>query len=41
MKLVVQVKLVPDAVQASALESTLRAAKEAACWVSEVSYRHC
>ncbi|WP_406145024.1 RNA-guided endonuclease InsQ/TnpB family protein [Streptomyces sp. NBC_01012] len=40
MKLVVQVKLVPDAVQASAVESTLRAANEAACWVSEVSRRH-
>ncbi|WP_328893538.1 RNA-guided endonuclease InsQ/TnpB family protein [Streptomyces sp. NBC_00236] len=40
MKLVVQVKLVPDAVQASAVESTLRAANEAACWMSEVSYRH-
>ncbi|MQY40997.1 IS200/IS605 family transposase ISSoc1 [Streptomyces sp. RB17] len=38
VKLVVQVKLAPDAVQAPALESTLHAANEAACWVSAVSF---
>ncbi|MBB4930215.1 IS605 OrfB family transposase [Lipingzhangella halophila] len=38
MKIVVQVKLVPDAVQASALESTLRTVNEAANWVSGVAF---
>ncbi|WP_221445369.1 RNA-guided endonuclease InsQ/TnpB family protein [Lipingzhangella halophila] len=38
VKIVVQVKLVPDAVQASALESTLRTVNEAANWVSGVAF---
>ncbi|MGW5641159.1 RNA-guided endonuclease TnpB family protein, partial [Streptomyces sp. NPDC003832] len=38
MKLVVQVKLTPDAVQLSAVEHTLHAANEAANWVSSVSF---
>ncbi|MFC5721512.1 RNA-guided endonuclease InsQ/TnpB family protein [Streptomyces gamaensis] len=38
MKLVVQVKLTPDAVQLPALESTLRAANEAANRVSAVAF---
>lgn len=38
MKIVVQVKLVPDAVQALAIGSTLRAVNEAANWVSEVAF---
>ncbi|WP_086707371.1 hypothetical protein [Streptomyces antimycoticus] len=37
MKLVTQVKLVPDAVQAPAFERTLPAVNEAANWVSAVS----
>ena len=40
MKLVVQVKLTPDAVRASAVERTLHAANEAANWVSAVSFEH-
>ncbi|WP_187645777.1 RNA-guided endonuclease TnpB family protein [Streptomyces sp. TRM49041] len=40
MKIVVQVKLTPDAVQAPAIESTLHAANEAANRVSEVSFEH-
>ncbi|WP_369393858.1 RNA-guided endonuclease InsQ/TnpB family protein [Streptomyces sp. CG1] len=40
MKLVVQVKLTPNAVQAPAVERTLRAANEAANWVSAVSFDH-
>jgi putative transposase len=40
VKLVVQVKLVPDAAQASALERTLPAANEAANWVSAVGFEH-
>ncbi|MFD9481581.1 RNA-guided endonuclease InsQ/TnpB family protein [Streptomyces nojiriensis] len=40
MKLVVQVRLMPDAVQASALECTLRRVNEAACWVSGVALEH-
>ncbi len=40
MKIVVQVKLIPDAVQASALESTLRTVNEAANWVSGVAFAH-
>ncbi|GAB2492528.1 RNA-guided endonuclease InsQ/TnpB family protein [Nocardiopsis aegyptia] len=38
MKLTVQVRLVPDAVQASALERTLPAVNDAATWVSTVSF---
>ncbi len=38
MKIVAQVKLVPDAVQAPALERTLRAVNEAANWVSAVAF---
>ncbi|WP_406168446.1 RNA-guided endonuclease InsQ/TnpB family protein [Streptomyces sp. NBC_00996] len=38
MKLVVQVKLVPTPVQATALEATLRACNEAATWASEVAF---
>ena len=40
MKIVVQVKLVPDAIQASVLESTLRTVNDAANWVSEVAFEH-
>lgn len=40
MKIVRQVKLVPDAVQAPALERTLPAINEAANWVSGVSFEH-
>ncbi|MDX2704561.1 transposase [Streptomyces sp. PA03-6a] len=38
MKVVVQVKLAPDATQASALLVTLHAANDAANWVSQVAY---
>lgn len=38
MKLVVQVKLLPDAVQAAALEATLRACNAAASRVAEVAF---
>ena len=38
VKIVVQVKLLPDAEQASALEATLRTVNEAACWVSAVAF---
>jgi IS605 OrfB family transposase len=38
MKLVVQVKLMPDAVQVSAFERTLPALNDAANWVSTVSF---
>lgn len=38
MKIVVQVKLTPDAVQAPAIGATLHAANEAANWVPEVSF---
>ncbi|NEA63245.1 RNA-guided endonuclease TnpB family protein [Streptomyces sp. SID12488] len=38
MKLVVQVKLLPTPVQASALQATLRACNEAATWASEVAF---
>ncbi|MCO6007593.1 transposase [Actinoallomurus purpureus] len=38
MKVVVQVKLTPDAVQARALERTLPAINEAATWVSKVAF---
>ncbi|MFF1909776.1 RNA-guided endonuclease InsQ/TnpB family protein [Kitasatospora sp. NPDC058218] len=40
MKLVTQVKLLPEADQAAALRSTLRTANEAACWVSAVAFEH-
>ncbi|MFE6552254.1 RNA-guided endonuclease InsQ/TnpB family protein [Streptomyces sp. NPDC057746] len=40
VKLVVQVKLMPDAVQAPAVERTLRGANEAANWVSALSFDH-
>ncbi|MFD0133539.1 RNA-guided endonuclease InsQ/TnpB family protein [Streptomyces sp. NPDC127159] len=40
VKLVVQVKLTPDAVQAPAVERTLRGANEAANWVSALSFDH-
>lgn len=40
MKLVVQVKLIPNAAQAAALERTLPAVNEAANWVSAVSFDH-
>ncbi|MFD0000096.1 hypothetical protein [Nocardia sp. NPDC127526] len=35
MKVVVQVKLLPDAGQAAALETTLATTNSAACWLSE------
>ncbi|MER7794598.1 transposase [Streptomyces sp. NPDC097640] len=38
MKLVVQIKLLPTPIQAQALEATLYACNEAACWVSEIAY---
>ncbi|MFF2146506.1 RNA-guided endonuclease InsQ/TnpB family protein [Kitasatospora sp. NPDC058190] len=38
MKVVVRVKLVPEADQAAALRSTLRTVNEAACWVSAVAF---
>ncbi|MDX3226364.1 transposase [Streptomyces sp. ME19-01-6] len=38
MKLVVQIKLLPTPEQAWALEATLCACNEAACWVSEIAY---
>ncbi|MGW1563125.1 RNA-guided endonuclease InsQ/TnpB family protein [Streptomyces sp. NPDC002144] len=38
MKIVVQVKLVPDAVQAPVLEMTLRTVNEAANWVSQIAF---
>ncbi|MGW0581475.1 RNA-guided endonuclease InsQ/TnpB family protein [Streptomyces sp. NPDC002920] len=40
MKIVRQVKLVPDAVQALALQRTLPAVNEAANWVSSVGFEH-
>ncbi|MER5451251.1 transposase [Streptomyces sp. NPDC002764] len=40
MKIVAQVKLVPDAVQAFVLERTLRTVNDAANWVSEVAFEH-
>ncbi|MEU5894603.1 transposase, partial [Streptomyces sp. NPDC047461] len=40
VRIVVQVKLVPDAIQASVLESTLRTVNDAANWVSEVAFEH-
>lgn len=38
VKIVVQVKLTPDAVQEPAVERTLQAANEAAAWVSSASF---
>ena len=38
MKLVVRVKLLPEADQAAALHATLRTVNEAACWVSGVAF---
>jgi IS605 OrfB family transposase len=40
MKIVTQVKLMPDAVQASMLERTLRTVNDAANWVSQVAFAH-
>ncbi|WP_223165524.1 RNA-guided endonuclease InsQ/TnpB family protein [Lentzea indica] len=40
MKVVVQVKLLPDAVQASALAATLSAVNDAVNWVSGVGFSH-
>ncbi|PBD02149.1 IS605 OrfB family transposase [Streptomyces sp. Ag82_O1-15] len=40
MKIVTQVKLMPEAEQAAALRSTLRTANDLACWVSEVAFAH-
>ncbi|PZT82708.1 RNA-guided endonuclease InsQ/TnpB family protein [Streptomyces sp. AC1-42W] len=40
VKLVTQVKLMPEAGQAAALRSTLRTVNEAACWVSAVAFDH-
>ncbi|MFD4716416.1 RNA-guided endonuclease TnpB family protein, partial [Streptomyces sp. NPDC058430] len=38
MKIVVQVKLLPEADQAAALRSTLRAVNNAAGWVSQIAF---
>ncbi|MFD4712629.1 RNA-guided endonuclease InsQ/TnpB family protein [Streptomyces sp. NPDC058430] len=38
MKIVVQVKLLPEAEQAAALRSTLRTVNDLACWVSRVAF---
>ncbi|MFF1394875.1 RNA-guided endonuclease InsQ/TnpB family protein [Streptomyces sp. NPDC058287] len=38
MKIVVQVKLMPEAEQAAALRSTLRTVNDLACWVSHVAF---
>ena len=40
MKLVTQVKLMPEAEQAAALVATLRTVNEAANWVSAVAFEH-
>ncbi|MCX5443395.1 transposase [Streptomyces sp. NBC_00063] len=40
MKIVVQVKLMPEADQAAALAATLHTVNEAACWVSQVAFEH-
>lgn len=40
MKIVTQVKLMPDAAQAPALSATLRTVNGLACWVSEVAFAH-
>ncbi|MFD0508114.1 hypothetical protein ACFQ0G_45725 [Streptomyces chiangmaiensis] len=38
MKIVTQVKLIPDAVQASALSATLHTVNSLANWVSDVAF---
>ncbi|MFI6944063.1 RNA-guided endonuclease InsQ/TnpB family protein [Streptomyces sp. NPDC050418] len=38
MKIVAQVKLIPEAEQAAALSATLRTVNDLACWVSEVAF---
>ncbi|MFE4776219.1 RNA-guided endonuclease InsQ/TnpB family protein [Streptomyces sp. NPDC056713] len=40
MKIVVQVKLMPEAEQAAALRSTLRTVNDLACWVAQVAFAH-
>ncbi|MFD9503810.1 RNA-guided endonuclease InsQ/TnpB family protein [Streptomyces sp. NPDC060035] len=40
MKIVVQVKLMPDAVQAPAISATLRTVNDRANWVSTVAFEH-
>ena len=40
VKIVVQVKLIPDAAEAQALSATLRAVNQAADWVSAVAFEH-
>ncbi|MFJ9543257.1 RNA-guided endonuclease InsQ/TnpB family protein [Streptomyces sp. NPDC101225] len=40
MKIVTQVKLMPEAEQAAALSATLRTVNDLACWVSEVVFAH-
>ncbi|MGP3689694.1 RNA-guided endonuclease InsQ/TnpB family protein [Streptomyces sp. IBSNAI002] len=40
MKLVTQIKLMPEAAQAAALSATLRTVNEAANWVSGVAFEH-
>ncbi|MFI9162891.1 RNA-guided endonuclease InsQ/TnpB family protein [Kitasatospora aureofaciens] len=40
MKIVAQVKLMPEADQTAALRSTLRTVNDLACWVSEVAFAH-
>ncbi|MEJ8632781.1 transposase [Streptomyces sp. MS2.AVA.5] len=40
MKVVVQVKLMPEADQAAVLRSTLRTVNEAATWVAKVAFEH-
>lgn len=40
MKIVTQVKLMPEADQAAALSATLRTVNSLACWVSEVAFDH-
>ncbi|OUC97514.1 hypothetical protein CA984_10835 [Streptosporangium minutum] len=40
MKIVVQVKLMPEADQAPALSATLHAVNDAANWVSAVAFAH-
>ncbi|MFI6564229.1 RNA-guided endonuclease InsQ/TnpB family protein [Streptomyces sp. NPDC050534] len=40
MKIVTQVKLMPEADQAAALSATLRTVNDLACWVSDVAFAH-
>ncbi|MER5698855.1 hypothetical protein ABT255_32665 [Streptomyces mirabilis] len=40
VKIVTQVKLMPEVEQAAALRSTLRTVNDLACWVSEVAFAH-